>query len=217
MRVLLSVLALILLAQPANAQQRCPGGDTLVDVALTSDRGGVRFYNTKTLTDLKRMTGPGNYGNGERVLGLTRRVLDYRLQARTRTTTTDGRRYCVSLSRVDLHLGFKDFEVYIARKYRPGSCAYRVTKEHELTHVALYRRELADSLAAFKARVIDAAMREPVVWTSDINATTQAMLNRLSRRLQADLRRLEDNMDRANSAIDTPEAYRQEHNKCRDW
>ncbi|GAB6053532.1 hypothetical protein JCM17960_23520 [Magnetospira thiophila] len=211
-------LLLMTVGVPVNAAPaRCPGGDSLIDVTLTSDRGGVRFYNTKTLNDLRRLTGAGNYADGTQVLGLTRRLLDYRLQARTRTETNDGRQFCVSLSKVDLHLGFKDFEVYIARRYQPGSCAYRVTKEHELTHVALYRRELNDSLESFKARAINAAMRVPVVWTHDPNAATQAMLNDLYRSLEKDFQALEDRMDWANSQIDTPAAYRREHSKCEDW
>lgn len=208
------------MAVPAEARQArsCPGGDTKIDVTLTTDRGGVQVSNRKTLSDLRRMvTGSRHGGPLGRVLGLTRMSLDFRMQANTKVFTRDRRNYCVSLSKVKAHLGFKDFEVYVARRYKPGTCAYRVTKAHEMTHVSLYRRELGDAVGPFKTALAEAAARIPVIWSRDPQAATGKMLRDLDRAIQPVLKRMNREMEISNGRIDTKEAYAREHRKCRDW
>ncbi len=217
MRTASVLLVLLFLALPARADDtRCPGGDTLVDVTVTTDRGGVRLSNAKSVNDLMRLGGSIDLRGG-RILGLTRMNLDYRMEANTRVVTRDRKRYCVSLRRVKVHLGFKDFRVFVARRYHPGTCPYRVTKAHEMRHVSLYRREMDDAIGPFKARVADVAKRVPVVWTEDPQAATRDMVARIGAAMRSDVQALERRMRIANRKIDTPAAYRLEHAKCPKW
>ncbi len=217
MRLVLLALILLAAAPVRAASDRCPGGDSLVDVTVTTDPGGVRISNAKTVNDLMRLGGGGVDLRHGRILGLTRMSLDFRLRASSRVVSPDRKRFCVSLSTVEAHLGFKDFDVFVARRYAPGTCQYRVTKEHEMRHVSLYRRELNDAVGPFKAAVMAAARKVPVVWTTDPKAASQAMIQRISAALNPRVKRLERDMRVANRKIDTPAAYRLENAKCPKW
>ena len=46
-----------------------------------------------------------------------------------------NRTFCVQIKRMDLDLGYNTLDVYIDKKYKPGSCEYEVVKEHENYHV----------------------------------------------------------------------------------
>jgi hypothetical protein len=56
---------------------------------------------------------------------------------------TFGSRYCMR-PKLTVKLAFEPMTLFIASEQREGSCAFRVTMEHELKHIAVYQEYLEE-------------------------------------------------------------------------
>ncbi|MDP4795521.1 MAG: hypothetical protein NWR87_01285 [Rhodospirillales bacterium] len=192
-----------------------------IDVRIDRLDGQVVLNNERSRDSLSRMqsqSGRANaLGSAWTPVGLTLTELTYKMRLKLEALPLSNGRYCARLTNLDAELGYDKLKVYIARKFRPGSCAYSSINEHEMTHVAVFRQALDDYFPRLQ-RSLDRAARElqPVLASSPdqagiylrkrLNATVQSLFLEMNRVL-----------DRNNALLDTPERYRLEQARCKDW
>ena len=125
--------------------------------------------------------------------------------------------YCARLSKVEADIGYDQFDVYIARRYRPGTCPYKVIAEHELTHVSVFR----DALDEIYPRMLHRLERAGHTMAPMIVASANRAANRMQARLKSAVdplyREMNRTLDRRNARLDTRERYLQEQRRCQDW
>lgn len=152
-----------------------------------------------------------------RPLGLT--LTDFRFSIRTavKATTNGDGRFCVYPDRFDIDIGFSDFIVYIDRQYPKGSCEYRAIREHEDTHVSLYRSHLSRHEKNLKRTIKDtAASIKPIIVRSP-NQGARQIQRKMQTRISPIIKRLNRQADDANARIDTRESYRDVQALCDNW
>ncbi len=94
---------------------------------------------------------------GRLILGITSAQMKSSVSAGGNALTAPfSRRYCVR-PQVEVTLAVEPLKVAIAREHAPGSCEHALTLSHEMKHVLVYERYLAELVteveAALKAQV----------------------------------------------------------------
>lgn len=219
---LAGVLAVIAMAvaEPARSAA-CPPVEQAPTVILNTLPGRVTYsrqHDIQGLAALRRDNGRGVTGRGAAV-GLTRAQLGFgmEIQALVRPDSAGG--LCGYIRSVKARLGYDTISVYLARDYPVSSCAYRVIREHEDRHVAIYRENLAEFAQAMRARLVTEATRMGPVRADDADAekATREMQERLWARLKPIIEDMQRSANRNQRAIDTPASYAAEQSRCTDW
>ncbi len=114
-------------------------------------------------------------------------------------------RYCMRPN-LTVKLAFEPMTLYIANEQPEGSCAFRITMEHELKHIAVYQDYLED----FGARVredLGRALGNDIVYVgsrSEADAHVRAVIERtLTPYMQA----MQDEVRARQARIDSPAEY----------
>ena len=229
-----AVAALVLvaiLARPALGEEcRSPLPDNDPEIAFTVEAGPVAWHNDKNRDQLRVLRANSGakvaaVGPHWQSIGLTLNSYILSVEVRVAATALKPARkggkadsgYCARLTSATVRFGTQRTDAYVAREYRPGSCAYAVVRDHEARHVVIYQ-DAADRYAPLiekKLYATVAALRPIRV------ATAQDGAERLRKVLHDELSRLFDAMgqetERANGALDTPAAYGTERKRCEDW
>lgn len=112
-------------------------------------------YTTDLSLAAAELSGKGAHTFGRTLMGLTLAELKSTVEyGGSGIADRGGQRVCMRPA-VKVRLSFSPMTVYVAREHPPGSCAYRVTLEHELKHVSVYEQYLAGI-----AHDIEAALRQ---------------------------------------------------------
>ena len=131
-----------------------------------------------------------------------------------------GKTACVQIKSMKLTIGYDTLDVYIDKKYKPGSCEYEVVKEHENYHV----RVSQEAMAFFRPD-IEKALREALRKLKPVEARSndeaQAAFNNQFHQVIRELQPLIDHINQKiaekNYIIDTPESYAQTTALCKNW
>lgn len=127
---------------------------------------------------------------------------------------------CVQIGRMKIEIGYETLDVYIDKKYKPGTCEYEVVKEHENYHVrvsqeamSFFKPDIEDALEKAVARV------QPVYVKSQKEAERvfQKQFHQVMRELQPLIDHINKKIAEKNYEIDTPESYRETTALCRNW
>ncbi len=118
---------------------------------------------------------------------------------------------------VTVTFGFKEpIQVFIAAKYRPGSCEYENIRQHEMQHVRIYRNALLNHAGSLQFEINQAAgtlnqrhLSSPQAQQLAFNTMVEATA-RVFNRMMEESRRL-------NAPLDTAENYRLEQARCSNW
>ncbi len=204
------------------AQSACPAPTEEPRINMKTDRGRIAHHKGHTRNQLTAMqrqrrgaataTAPG-----WKPVGLTITDLNFSLKVQVNAVSRGRGPVCASLVRADAFLGYERLDVYVARRYRPGSCEHRAILDHENKHVAIFRR----TLEAYAPRVERRLHREAAALGAITAATPEAAANAVHARLKSRIQPLFDQMNRemdaANARLDTPAAYRLEQKRCGLW
>ena len=163
------------------------------------------------LRELTQM-GEGNPAT-HRTLGLTQ--TEFRQDAEIEIVglqDANGARACAR-PRIRVELSMAPMTVYVASELRDIPCARSVVLEHEMKHVAVYRRHMADAARELEAtlprlfgqRII--AARDPGAGEAQVRRELQAFLAEFSARADVELKRRQD-------AVDSAEEYARVSNAC---
>lgn len=214
------LIAALAVGDPAAAAVSCAPSPKPVRVSVKSDPGKVIFKTGYGRADLKRMQ-RDNSGDravaGMNPLGLT--LTDFRFSIKTtvRLLPLGGGRHCATPETFEMNIGFSDFLVYIDRRYRRGTCEYRAIREHENTHVSLYRAYLARYLPELRRRADAAARRIKPARVASPEAGAKYIQDQMQSRIKPILDRISREANAANAKTDTPGSYRDVQLLCDGW
>ncbi len=175
----------------------------------------VKSVPREEISDLKNLKNP------KATLGLTKSNFGIKYDfGFGRYKINDG--ICAILSNINFTIGYKNIDVLIDDKYEEGSCEYNAIKEHELGHVAIYRKELKyyGSLILKELRRI-ASDVGPMFFDEKISEKKlgneiQKMVfeNRNIKILRS---KLEKALIENNNTYDSKEEYQRVKNLCKAW
>lgn len=151
------------------------------------------------------------------LLGLTHSSTGPTLSAATNSQEVVPGKYCVRLDRVRLTIGSRKTNVYIDRKYRKTSCAYKTILAHEMEHVRINEQIVQDYVPKIRQELQERAAGIEPFYTKNPKKARRSIANRLLFELDPLLEEFNEARLRANDVIDTPEAYAATQAKCRDW
>ena len=158
------------------------------------------------------------HGPRARVLGLTRTGLNIKTSAKYSAVPSDDV-LCFWVNAVDVTLRYRIMEVYVAKEYDPGTCAYREILAHEEDHVRAARSNLeryASRVRSALTSLLIPTRRDPVEVASPDQAERQveAISDEL---LEPVYREMIESLHESQAALDTPEEYRRVRRRCRKW
>lgn len=189
-------------------------------VAVTRREGPVTFDNTlsrRELTQLQSRQSATSALVTWASVGLTRTELKYQLRVQIEAYQMRNGRYCARLAEVQADLGYDGFDVFIARRYQPGTCAYKVITEHELTHVSVFRQALNEFYPRMLRRLERAAQNMDPIVAASANSAATRMQSRLKSAVDPLYREMNRSLDRRNARLDTRERYQKEQERCANW
>ncbi len=152
-----------------------------------------------------------------RVLGLTFTEVGPQLKVEVSSERLAEGGLCVGLTRVEFHFGIRRAEIFVERKYKPGSCHFKAILAHEKEHMKInlkvqkkYEKKLRKELEKRVRNIRPQFSRSP-----------QEAANRISKQLLADIKpimkRFHKEKRKANMKIDTPKSYQQVRSQCANW
>ena len=206
---------------PTHAQSACTTFGQSPDVTLRIEPGKITLNNRYSRSQIKTLSGRGpssvKLGSRWQPIGLTLTEQQFSMRVKVDAKRIGSDRFCGQLSRVDARLGYDKLKVYIARKYRPGSCNYRSILDHENRHVSVFRNTLVKYAPRVERRLKRfAASLGPVVATSADQAA-KILQQKLQRELKPLIREMDREMDFRNAKLDSPQNYRREQARCSQW
>ena len=139
------------------------------------------------------------------------------MRVKVRAKRIGSNRFCGQLSGVDARLGYDKLKVYIARKYRPGSCNYRSILDHENRHVAVFRSTLFKYAPRIERRLKRLAANLGPVLAGSADKAAKILQKKMQRELKPLFREMNREMDFRNAKLDTPQNYQKEQARCSQW
>lgn len=128
---------------------------------------------------------------------------------------------CSFVTEINFEIGYTTLDVYIDKKYKPGSCAYRVVKEHEDYHVEVARQALKFFEPDIRARLNQMKNQLPVAYGYTAEMSEMDIKNKLNALFKTQImplvNHINQKIDEKNAEIDTPQSYAETHALCRDW
>jgi hypothetical protein len=143
------------------------------------------------------------------------------LDIRTRTlrqTLPDGR-VCIWLSWVEATLGMPEQHVYVANDYPDYSCEYRSVLAHENKHVTINRRVVQSFAEPMRKALQDGVTKVNPLIFSNAGVQDNQITGFLYTLMRPTWDAMRAELKKQNGAIDTPDAYREEHaaSGCKNW
>jgi hypothetical protein len=207
-------------AYPVAAQNACPPPSNAPSVSLRVKPGTVVVNNGHSrqgLQSQRASQAAPRLAKGWAPVGLTATETEFSMNLRV-NAIPDGRgRYCGYLDTVNATVGYDRLTVYIARRYRPGSCQYNSIMEHEILHVLVFRRALERYAPRLERRLETLAARQRPILAASPKQVAALYKERLFRDIQPLIKEMHRQQDSSNAKLDTPENYKREQTRCAEW
>ncbi|MBO5997970.1 MAG: hypothetical protein J6P93_05540 [Alphaproteobacteria bacterium] len=154
------------------------------------------------------------------VMGLTVTSLQNGVNAQSEVKTNPSGGFCVYPRTLKVVIGYPRVDVYIDKKYRPGTCNYKVVKEHENYHARVQLEGLKFFSGKIKSAYKVALLKVKPVEISDPSEAMQAN-SQIVEQIKADVQPLLEYVNKRlteeNMVIDTETSYEEESRKCPKW
>ncbi len=152
-----------------------------------------------------------------RLLGLAYTEVRPNLGVEVEGVFAQNKQKCIRLSKVSFEFGLKKSEIFIDRKYRPGTCAYKAVLAHEKEHM-----RISQKLQKIYAKKIEKELKHRAKTVRPFLASnTKRAANVIVKRLMGQVTPLVDEFKkerkRQNMKIDTPQSYRKVRSRCANW
>ena len=197
--------------------QTCTATQPVPRIMLRVDRGKVDIINSLNVADLRaRMQGGFSAFQGWHTVGLTTANLTFTIRISV-SAARNASGYCGWITAVDSTLGFDAIDVFVASRYRPGSCQFLTVKRHEDRHVGVFRSTLDRHAADFRSELRRVATSLGPVQKSNADQVADYLKGQLTRRMRPVFKRIDSDIDRANASIDTRETYERDMARCTKW
>lgn len=167
---------------------------------------------------IRQLTQSTMHGPRSKILGLMRS--NFRIKSRGHYNTDKiGDMYCFSVRAIDVVLRYKTLQIFVAREYKRGSCAFRAILSHEKEHVSIARNNMesyaADIRSALTSHLIPTGSGPIQVGnTTEAKAKMKDIIDEL---LQPIYERMWKALRAAQGHIDTARSYARVRRRCSDW
>ncbi|USG61726.1 hypothetical protein NBZ79_01900 [Sneathiella marina] len=151
------------------------------------------------------------------LLGLTHSSIGPSFAVSTKYIEVEKGRYCLKLRKVEFTFGIRKSEIYVDRKYRKSSCAYKVIYAHEKEHVRINEKTLDDYASKISKVLKKRAAAIKPFYTDNPKKAAQSIIDKLNSGMKPILKKFSDQREKANDVIDTNKAYAATQAKCSDW
>ncbi|MHA1153095.1 MAG: hypothetical protein ACTSQ7_10610 [Alphaproteobacteria bacterium] len=204
------------LAASAQATADCPGDPGIDhDIGLKIDIPEPRLHHDLSIAQLDRMA---PHGPRQQVLGLAEAGLEFGWSVRFEWQQR-GAGYCFWVRRTELAIRQPSPDIYVAREYRRGSCAYRAILTHERQHMSISRDQINRYLP--RLRWVLTSLRiptgeRPVFVTSAeaAKAEARALMKELAEPLFQEMAQA---LRAEQAKLDSPASYRRLRKQCKRW
>ena len=205
---------LLMAVFPATAKIQCPSVSPKMNIVFKEK--SVNYNNTLSRTEFLRRA----HGDQSNAIGLT--VAEMSIgQSFAYQTESSIQGACSYVTEINFEIGYKKLDVYIDKKYKPGSCAYRVIKEHEDYHVEVARQALEFFEPDIRARLNQIKSQLPVAYGYSAEMSEMEIKNKMNTLFKTQIMPLVNHINQKvnekNAEIDTPQSYAETHALCRDW
>ena len=216
----LAGLLLCALPGPAAWAADCRLPGVQASVRLNESFGDIRYsngYSGQQLAAKRRRAGAhGGPGAEWHPVGLMGRDLQWEFKVKVQGQRLSGG-YCVGLAHAEMTIGYDRIRVYVDRRYRPGTCQYKVILEHENQHVRNFKDTLTSYLPVIRRQLAAEAAALPPVTARSMNAGARYFVGALRDRLTPLIDRMQADMAEADRRLDTPASYRATQARCDGW
>jgi len=118
---------------------------------------------------------------------------------------TLGGRYCMRPS-LTVKLAFEPMTLFIANEQPEGSCAFRITMDHELKHIAVYQ-EYLDEFAARVHGDLGRALGDEIVYVSSRAQADAHVRSVIEKTLAPYMQAVQDEVRARQARVDSPAEY----------
>lgn len=196
-----------------NANATCDVYHSQPIINTKIDYGKIHYDNTKSNSQFPSKP----YAS---TMGLTVSDLKQDMNADINIIPQADGSFCITLKQVNTYIGFPRIDVYIDKKYKPGSCNYNVIKAHENYHVRVQQEGLQFFETKIRQAVRIAASKikaERVYSTDQAKSVASSMLSRMQNDIKPTMDFIKKRLVEENMVIDTPKSYAAETKKCKKW
>ncbi len=208
-------------ARPTHAQSACLPFGQSPNVTLRIKPGKIALSNGLSRRKIKSlMVNRPSYSalnSHWQPVGLTLTERQFSMQVKVQVKQIGSNQFCGQLSRVKAQLGYDKLRVFIARKYRPGSCNYRSILDHENRHVTVFRATLRKYAPRVERRLKRVAARLGPIIARSGDHTAKILQTKLQRELKPLFQEMDREMDFQNAKIDSPQNYQKDQARCPLW
>lgn len=151
------------------------------------------------------------------LLGLTHSSIGPSFAVSTKYIEVEKGRYCLKLSKVEFTFGIRKSEIYVDRKYRKSSCAFKVIYTHEKEHARINEKTVNDYAPKISKELKKRVAAIKPFYTDNPKEAAQTIIRKLTMDMKPILKKFSNQRGKANDVIDTNEAYSATQAKCSDW
>lgn len=174
--------------------------------------GEIHYINNKSSRDFPQA--PASDVTGLTVTNLQRTATGDAVMGRSNGS------YCVMLGNLNVEIGFPRVDIYIDKKYQPGSCNYNVIKEHEEYHARVQQEGLKFFAAKIK-QAYQTALKKIKPQETYSASLAQDIAAKMVGQVEKDvlplMKYVEQQLYEKNMVIDTSESYAKEAKRCPKW
>lgn len=199
---------LMTLASAYGCPQVAPG-----PVVMQTRNGTPKYFYHLPSAQLATLnTGgakPQHLGPNYVIGGLTHGKINTTYSIQISGKPMPGGTYCVSVEQITVTLDYQP-DVYIASEYRPGSCQYNVTLQHEVQHVNLELITLNEFIPRIQAHIRQTVQSLPPLQPMterDIPRARDWIGAQVNNAVQQSLAQMMQVRDSRQGGIDTPQEY----------
>ncbi|NQV84135.1 MAG: hypothetical protein HQ494_09985 [Rhodospirillales bacterium] len=211
-----------ILAVPSGAAGKalCPNVQIQPRIFLETNPGKTVTDTTKSRSQISRLKfkrGGAPRKRGWHPIGLTVADLKFGMEISVQVLSRSQKNHCASVDAVRASIGFGQITVYVAKRYRRGSCQYRSILNHEQEHVDIFRDALTVHAPKVEHRLTELAGKLKPVSASTVERAANKLQNTLQKEMAPLFKELNKAIDAENERIDTLENYRREQARCSSW
>lgn len=154
------------------------------------------------------------------VMGLTVSDLKRQASANTQIISDSYDNFCVYIEELIVDVGYPKIDVYIDKKYRPGSCNYNVVKDHENYHVRVQQEGLrffAPKIKEAYQIALNKIKPQSAYTEQDAKMIAEDMMRRIEKDIEPMMTYVQQRLKEKNAVIDTEDAYIKDAKKCPKW
>lgn len=205
-------------AGPGRADERCAFDAGPPAVRFETKLGDIAYHNDRDRSQFQRLAPQRRTPGADWfTTGMTIDEIKLDLKVEVGARRLGDGRYCVALSGASARLGYDEINVFIDRRYRPGSCQYRSILDHELKHVAVHGEAVRRYGQAMESALGEAARSTGPFVASSAKAGAERLKRWLDQALRPLFRDMQQGIDRADAVLDSRDNYEREQKQCPTW